>query len=116
MMEDISPYVAEMNRGFLQVLALIALETPMYGYGMIQSFRERGYELEESTLYPLLRRLEKNGLIRSEWDVTGNRPKKYYRATARGRSVRENLVRFWQKQDTILRDILKERSDVKNPR
>ena len=112
MMEDISPYVAEMNRGFLQVLVLIALEIPMYGYAMIHSFREKGYELEESTLYPLLRRLEKNGLIRGEWDVTGARPKKYYRVTVKGRSVRKNLIQFWQKQDTILKDILKERSSV----
>jgi PadR family transcriptional regulator PadR len=112
MTEDISPYVAEMNRGFLQVLVLIALETPMYGYAMIQAFRERGYEVEESTLYPLLRRLEKNGLIRGEWDVTGSRPKKYYRVTAKGHPIRENLLLFWQKQDAVLKDILKEGSNV----
>ena len=112
MTEDITPYVAEMNRGFLQVLVLIALETPMYGYAMIHSFGEMGYEVEESTLYPLLRRLEKNGLIQGEWDVTGARPKKYYRVTAKGQSVRKNLVHFWRKQDAILNAILKERSDV----
>ena len=109
---DISPFAAEMNRGFLQVLTLVALETPMYGYAMITSLKERGYDVEESTLYPLLRRLEKNGLIRGEWDVTGARPKKYYRITEKGRSVREELVLYWQRQDAILRSLLKESSHV----
>ena len=59
-----------------------------------------------------LSRLEKNGLIQGEWDVTGARPKKYYRVTPKGLSVRKNLVHFWRKQDAILNAILKERSDV----
>jgi PadR family transcriptional regulator, regulatory protein PadR len=91
---------------------LISLEIPMYGYAMIQSFGEKGYEVEESTLYPLLRRLEKNGLLQGKWDVTGTRPKKYYHVTAKGRSVRENLVQFWRKQDAILNGMLKERLNV----
>lgn len=114
MSEDFFPFAAEMNRGFLQLLVLIALETPMHGYAMINNFEKRGYDLEESTLYPLLRRLEKNGLIHGEWDVSGTRPKKIYQVTAQGRSTREKLMCFREKQETILAAILKENEDVEN--
>lgn len=112
MSEDTSHLSAEMNRGFLQVLVLVALEKPMYGYRMIKSFEERGYEVEENTLYPLLRRLEKNGLIKSEWEVSEGRPKKFYAITDEGRAVRMELLRIWSLQNEILEELTKEIENV----
>jgi DNA-binding PadR family transcriptional regulator len=112
MNEDTSHLAAEMNRGFLQVLVLVALEKAMYGYRMIKAFEEKGYEVEENTLYPLLRRLEKNGLIESIWDVSAGRPKKFYTITLEGRTVRMELLRIWDDQNEILRELQKEIKNV----
>jgi DNA-binding PadR family transcriptional regulator len=108
MSEDTSHLMAEMNRGFLQVLVLVALEKSMYGYRMIKAFDDKGYDVEENTLYPLLRRLEKNGLIQSEWEVSEGRPKKFYIITDEGRAVRTELLRIWNEQNEILEELKKE--------
>ena len=112
MNDDTSHLAAEMNRGFLQVLVLLALEKSMYGYRMIKTFERKGYEVEENTLYPLLRRLEKNGLIESQWDVSEGRPKKFYTVTQEGRAVRVGLLRIWDEQNEILRELKKEMKNV----
>ncbi len=100
-------FAAEMNRGFLQVLTLLLLDTPMYGYKMLKHLESLGYAIEESTLYPLLRRLEKYRLISSNWSVEGDRPKKFYVISTEGKRVRDELLRVWKQQDTILRNLLK---------
>jgi DNA-binding PadR family transcriptional regulator len=69
---------------------------------MIKLFERAGYTVEENTLYPLLRRLEKNGWIESEWTVGEDRPKKYYVITDRGASVRERALTIWAGQSEIL--------------
>lgn len=99
---ELSFLETEMNRGFLQVLVLVLLERKGYGYGMIKHLEEIGYAVEENTLYPLLRRLEKNGWIKSEWDVSGDRPKKFYAVTDCGRTVREQALAMWAEQAEIL--------------
>lgn len=105
---NIYHFEAEMNRGFLQVLALAALENKMYGYMMVKSFSEMGYTVEENTLYPLLRRLEKYGLIKSEWDVSEGRPKKFYHVTEIGKTTRQALLHKWEKQTQILSRLTEE--------
>jgi len=99
---EFGSFETELNRGFLQVLVLVALEQRMYGYGMIKLFERAGYAVEENTLYPLLRRLEKNGWIKSEWDVGEDRPKKYYVITETGASVRERALAVWAGQNDML--------------
>jgi len=105
---DISPFETEMNRGFLQVLVLVLLEKNMYGYSMVKHLEEKGYALEENTLYPLLRRLEKKGLVHGEWDVSENRPRKFYVISDEGRAVRQRLLEIWRRQREILNQLLKE--------
>ena len=112
MVINISPFETEMNRGFLQVLVLSLLETEMYGYSMIKLLEEEGYALEENTLYPLLRRLEKKGLIKSKWDVSKDRPRKFYIITKDGRSIRGQLLAIWQQQNDVLDHLLKETKNV----
>jgi DNA-binding PadR family transcriptional regulator len=98
----------EMNRGFLQIMALLALETSMYGYMMLRFIEEIGYSVEENTLYPMLRRLEKNGWISSRWDVEHDRPKKYYEITKEGKIIRNKLLSIWQIQNGVIAKLLKE--------
>jgi len=108
---EIGYFETEMNRGFLQILVLALLEQEMYGYAMVRHLGERGYGIEENTLYPLLRRLEKNGWIRSRWDVSEDRPRKFYAVTLEGRKLRRELLGLWKKQNGILDTILKEKND-----
>lgn len=98
----------EMNRGFLQILVLTLLEEAMYGYAMARLIEAKGYRLEENTLYPLLRRLEKNGWISGRWEVGGDRPRKFYAVTARGREIRTALLGLWRRQNDILESLAKE--------
>ena len=99
---EFQSFETEMNRGFLQVLALVVLERKMYGYAMIGHLEEAGYSVEDNTLYPLLRRLEKNGWIAGEWDVSEGRPRKFYTITGKGKRVREQALRVWEEQAETL--------------
>jgi DNA-binding PadR family transcriptional regulator len=109
---EISPFETEMNRGFLQVLVLVLLERNMYGYSMVKQLEGKGFALEENTLYPLLRRLEKKGLIKSKWDVSKGRPRKFYVITKNGRIVRTQLLAIWRQQNDVLDHLLKETKNV----
>jgi DNA-binding PadR family transcriptional regulator len=97
---------AEMNRGFLQILVLVALEESLYGYRMLKNFEATGYTVEENTLYPLLRRLEQAGLINSKWSISRDRPRKFYHITPKGRKVREKLLTIRRTQDMALEKVL----------
>ena len=107
MNDEYTKFVTEMNRGFLQILVLVVLEKEMYGYMILKFLLTSGYAVEESTLYPLLRRLEKYGLVKSRWNVEGDRPKKFYKITASGKAIREKLANKWQQQDQILNNLMK---------
>ena len=102
----------EMNRGFLQILVLALLEKDMYGYSMVKHIEGLGYKVEENTLYPLLRRLEKNGWIAGKWALGEDRPRKFYAITAAGRAMRASLLDVWKNQNRILGEITKENVHV----
>jgi PadR family transcriptional regulator, regulatory protein PadR len=89
----------EMKRGFLQLLVLVLL---------VRAFRDLGYEVEENTLYPLLRRLEKKGLVQGKWELSEERPRKFYAVTQAGREMRAGLLDIWRKQDEVLKHMTKE--------
>jgi DNA-binding PadR family transcriptional regulator len=111
MNDEITKFETEMNRGFLQILTLVVLETSMYGYLMLKHLAKLGYTVEESTLYPLLRRLEKYQLIESKWDVSEDRPKKFYTISSQGKEVREKLLDIWQQQNNLLENLLKTKEE-----
>jgi PadR family transcriptional regulator PadR len=113
MATDISPFETEMNRGFLQVLVLVLLEKDMYGYAMVKRLEAKGFVLEENTLYPLLRRLEKKGFIKGKWDVSEDRPRKFYALSDEGRTIRDRLLEFWHKQNEILNHLLEENKNAR---
>ena len=88
--------ILELRRGTIVLSVLSQLNTPKYGYSLVHSLEERGIQVEAGTLYPLLRRLEKQGLLRSEWETTGAKPRKYYLMTDQGRAVYRTLRGHWK--------------------
>lgn len=91
--EDVLPtHLQELRRGSVVLASLIALENPGYGYGLLQTLSDYGFAVDANTLYPLLRRLEDQGLLTSEWDTSESRPRKFYRTSRQGRVIREALI------------------------
>ncbi|MFH9424329.1 PadR family transcriptional regulator [Streptomyces sp. NPDC017529] len=79
------------------VLACLALlREPSYGYALLETLNGAGVSVDGNTLYPLLRRLEKQGLLTSEWNTDEPRPRKFYRVSPDGSLVLAGLVREWQ--------------------
>jgi len=86
---------AELRRGLVQIAALSLLQERLYGYQLLKVLSQAGIETEEGTLYPLLRRLESQGLLESEWDTAGSRPRKYYLLSEQGRETLPRLEEVW---------------------
>ena len=88
---------AELRRGVLQLVALALLNVPRYGYELVKLLGEAGFETEEGTLYPILRRFEEQGALEATWDTTRARPRKYYRLSEEGVRLKEELMTAWQR-------------------
>ncbi|MDM8084382.1 PadR family transcriptional regulator [Cellulomonas cellasea] len=86
----------ELRRGTVVLACLRILRTPGYGYGLLEDLSARGFEIDASTLYPLLRRLEKQGCLTSEWDTGEARPRKFYRTSAAGDRLADTLTAEWR--------------------
>lgn len=82
----------ELRRGCLTVAVLSRLRHEHYGYTLRKSFDDTGLEIDEGTLYPLLRRLESAGLLKSEWREENRRKKRFYRLSAAGETILARLV------------------------
>jgi DNA-binding PadR family transcriptional regulator len=104
--EQISNLRLELRRGVLTLAVLSQMDTARYGYRLIQQLGEQGLDVEEGTLYPLLRRLEKQGLLESEWELAEARPRKYYRISASGRTVLAELIAAWTETVSVMAAIL----------
>lgn len=100
---------AELRRGTLVLAVLSGLHDPRYGYELRQSLTEAGLPVEEGTLYPLLRRLETQGLLESSWNTSGASPRRYYRLSADGLRALKLLTETWRRQVTVLDTLLEER-------
>jgi DNA-binding PadR family transcriptional regulator len=101
--------ISELRRGTLVLSVLSQLQEQEYGYSLRERLSERSIEIDQGTLYPLLRRLESQGLLDSEWALTGSRPRRYYRLNATGRQVLDTLVREWQNMVEAIDHLLQER-------
>lgn len=86
----------ELRRGSLILAVLASLRREQYGYSLRVSLGEAGIEMEESTLYPLLRRLESQGLLDSEWREEERRKKRFYRLSTRGETMLKRLAVEWR--------------------
>lgn len=96
----------ELRRGIVVLAVLSLMNSASYGYNLIQRLAALGLIVEEGTLYPLLRRLEKQGLLQSEWDTTDSRPRKYYRISATGQDVLTALRAEWRETVIVMEGIL----------
>jgi PadR family transcriptional regulator PadR len=96
----------ELRRGCLVVAVLAALREEQYGYTLRKALAEHGMDIDEGTLYPLLRRLESQSLLSSEWREQDKRNKRFYRLSLDGELILKQLVAEWQGMDTALHGIL----------
>lgn len=87
--------IRELRRGSVVLACLLALRSRGYGYGLLERLQETGIDVDANTLYPLLRRLEEQGLLASEWDTEGARPRKYYRTSKEGERRADALLETW---------------------
>jgi DNA-binding PadR family transcriptional regulator len=97
----------ELRRGILVLATLSQLDEAKYGYSLIQELGAQGLDIEQGTLYPLLRRLEEQGLLLSEWNVEGSRPRRYYRLSPAGADVLRSLSTEWYGLVGIMNELLK---------
>lgn len=101
---------SELRRGTLILSVLSQLRVARYGYALVQSLEEKGVDIDPNTLYPLLRRLEKQGLLSSEWDVGESKPRKYYRRTLLGDDIYRELKAQWEQLSANMEIIIREES------
>ncbi|HEY6308118.1 MAG TPA: PadR family transcriptional regulator [Candidatus Angelobacter sp.] len=96
----------ELRRGSLVLAVLAGLRIEHYGYTLRKTLADQGMTIEESTLYPLLRRLESQGLLTSEWREQDKRNKRFYRLSAEGRLMLKQLLAEWRTINKSLDEIV----------
>src|SRR6478752_3538549 len=96
----------ELRRGVLVLAVLSRLRDAQYGYSLRQALAERGMPIEEGTLYPLLRRLESQGLLDSEWQAENGPPRRYYTLSLRGAELYRELSTSWASLATVMSQLL----------
>lgn len=104
--EIVSGLVQELRRGTLILLVLSQMKEPMYGYNLVKKLNDNDIPIDANTLYPLMRRLEGQGLLQSQWETGEGKPRKYYKITEDGAAVLEKTKNYWKKfsgnVDTLL--------------
>ena len=95
-------HLQELRRGTVVLACLIILKEPNYGYALLDQLDRSGFAVDANTLYPLLRRLEKQGLLASDWNTDEARPRKFYRTSDDGWALAEALTADWNKLHTAL--------------
>jgi len=98
--------LSELRRGTLILCVLSQLADARYGYALIQILEDKGIPMDANTLYPLLRRLEKQGLLCSEWNTEEAKPRKYYKRTVYGDEIFAELVNQWNSLSAGMNDLL----------
>lgn len=111
MVRSHDPYLKlelELRRGTIVLAALSQLSEPQYGYSLRQALAARGMEIEEGTLYPLLRRLETQGLLTSEWRTRDGSHRRYYVLSADGAQLYAKLSNSWRALSAVMDDLVKD--------
>jgi len=104
--------VQELRRGTLILCVLRQLGDNRYGYSLVQSLEEAGIPIDPGTLYPLLRRLEKQGLLESRWELEEARPRRYYGLSETGAWVLDRLTAEWQAMVRTIRALVDAEPDT----
>lgn len=95
--EIVQGLVLELRRGTLILLVLSQMKEPTYGYNLVKQLNDRDIPMDANTLYPLMRRLEGQGLLKSQWETGEGKPRKYYQITAEGLEVLNRTKNYWNK-------------------
>jgi PadR family transcriptional regulator, regulatory protein PadR len=98
---------SELRRGSLILAVLAQLRSEQYGYTLRKALAEHGMDIDEGTLYPLLRRLETQGLLVSEWREEDKRNKRFYVLSPEGKQILQQLLEEWKSIDSSLTAIVK---------
>jgi PadR family transcriptional regulator, regulatory protein PadR len=104
----------ELRRGCLVVAVLAQLKSEQYGYTLRKSLSDDGLIIDESTLYPLLRRLESQGLLLSEWREENKRNKRFYRLSPAGAQVLDQLLEEWRRINASIDRMVNQPQDKHN--
>ncbi|MBO5129063.1 MAG: PadR family transcriptional regulator [Oscillospiraceae bacterium] len=104
--EIVQGLVLELRRGTLILLVLSQLKEPMYGYNLVKKLNDREIPMDANTLYPLMRRLEGQGLLKSQWETGEGKPRKYYQITPEGQEVLEKTKEYWSRFATNVNAML----------
>ena len=97
----------ELRRGMIVLAVLSQLGEEQYGYSLLKLLSDQGLEIDQGTLYPLLRRLESQGLLSSDWKIEGSRPRRYYVISPQGQELLPRLKREWNKIVSMMERMLK---------
>jgi PadR family transcriptional regulator, regulatory protein PadR len=105
--ESLENLILELRRGIIVLAVLNCLGTEQYGYSLISSLKENGLTLDQGTLYPLLRRLESQGLLQSSWRIESDRPRRYYLLSEEGQALLPQLKNEWNGIVSMMKKMLK---------
>ena len=107
--DDLTDLIAggqqELRRGTVVLACLLLLRQPGYGYALLDRLRDLGMTVEANTLYPLLRRLESQGVLHSEWNTEESRPRRFYRTSPDGDRLATELLADWARLDASIRQL-----------
>lgn len=96
----------ELRRGVLVLAVLASLREPHYGYSLRKQLQDAGVDIDEGTLYPLIRRLADQGLLDSEWKQGEGRERRYYQLSALGTELLEQLTQEWTTLNSAIAPLL----------
>lgn len=105
--ELVQNMLLELRRGVLSIAVLSQLSKEEYGYSLLKALSDKGMDIDQSTLYPLLRRLESQGLLQSDWRIADEtRPRRYYVISPQGKMVLNKLKREWSTMAETMKQML----------
>jgi PadR family transcriptional regulator, regulatory protein PadR len=104
--QNIDNLILEMRRGVIVLAVLSQCGEEQYGYSLMKSLSEKGLEIDQGTLYPLLRRLETQGLLSSSWRLEDARPRRYYMISPQGQEILPRLMNEWETMVKMMDRIL----------
>lgn len=108
MNETLDTHLQELRRGTVVLACLQLLRSPEYGYALLEQLESRGFATDANTLYPLLRRLEKQEYLTSEWNTDEARPRKFYRTSEAGTRLADTLTDEWHALTTAIASLTPE--------
>jgi PadR family transcriptional regulator PadR len=104
--ESFENVILELRRGVIVLAVLSSLGEEQYGYSLINRLKEHGLEIDQGTLYPLLRRLESQGLLQSNWRIEADRPRRYYMLSDEGSALLPRLKEEWNSIVSMMKKML----------